>query len=76
MRHNHPVNEHHIAEPRTASPLLVALFAVVAVILGGAALIALISAIGLPGLVMVAGVVGSFTFVVLTVSRRRPIGLD
>ncbi len=73
MRHNRLVDSRSTLPARTAPPLVVALFLAGAVVFGGAALIALVSAIGLPGVVMVAGAAGSFAFVVLAVSRRRPI---
>ena len=60
-----------------ALPLpLVTLLKVLAVVLAAAVTIALIRAIGLPGVLMLAGVLGSFAFVGLTVSRRRPVGTE
>ncbi|GAA0613085.1 hypothetical protein GCM10009547_13720 [Sporichthya brevicatena] len=44
-----------------------------AAVLVGLVLLALVPAIGPAGTVMAAGVLGSFTFVVLTVARRRPV---
>lgn len=49
---------------------------VLAVVLVAALTIALISAIGVPGVLMLAGVLGSFAFVGVTVSRRRPVGTE
>lgn len=60
-----------------ALPLpLLTLLKVLAVVLVAALTIALIRAIGVPGVLMLAGVLGSFAFVGLTVSRRRPISTD
>lgn len=60
-----------------ALPLpLVTLLKVLAVVLGGALTLALTSAIGLPAVLMLAGVLGSFAFVGIAVSRRRPVGTD
>lgn len=55
---------------------LVTLLRVLVVVLVGSLTLALISAIGLPGVLMLAGVLGSFAFVGLAVSRRRPVGTD
>jgi hypothetical protein len=61
----------------SALPLpLITLLRVVAAVLVGALTVALSSAIGVPGVLMLAGVLGSFAFVGLTVSRRRPVGTD
>ena len=66
--------------PRPASgalPLpLVTLLRVLGVVLASGLTIALISAIGVPAVLMLAGVLGSFAFVGLAVSRRRPVGTE
>lgn len=54
----------------------VTLLRVLAVVLVGVLTVALISRIGVPGVLMLAGVLGSFVFVGLAVSRRRPVGTD
>lgn len=54
----------------------VTLLRVLAVVLVGVLTVALISKIGVPGVLMLAGVLGSFLFVGLAVSRRRPVGTD
>ncbi len=70
------MTEHQTISTRTLPPAVVALVAVAAVFLGGATLMALVSAIGFTGVIMLGGVLGSFAFVALTLSRRRPIGTD
>jgi hypothetical protein len=74
--HNVSVTKPPANASRSLPPAVLVLLVVAAVLVGGAALLALIEAIGLTGVVMLAGVVGSFAFVVLTVARRRPVGLD
>ncbi|WP_156869893.1 hypothetical protein [Sporichthya polymorpha] len=63
------MSEHETPARTAPTPLRAA----VMVVLVGVLLFALISAIGVAATVLLAGVVGSFTFVVLTVARRRPI---
>ncbi|HUR74210.1 MAG TPA: hypothetical protein VMZ00_08030 [Sporichthya sp.] len=71
-----PVTQPQTASARTVPSALVALVGVAAVVLGGAVLMTLISAIGFTGVLLLGGVLGSFGFVVLTVSRRRPVSGD
>lgn len=75
-RHNCRVTEHQTISARTVRSAVVVLLAVAALVIGVAVLKALISVIGLTGVIMLGGVLGSFGFVALTVSRRRPIGTD
>ena len=75
-RHNGLVPEHQTVPARALPSAVVALLAVAAFVVGVAVLKALVSVIGMTGVVMLGGVLGSFGFVALTVSRRRPIGTD
>lgn len=62
-------------EPRNATAASLPLLAVVVALLGILA-IASIHAIGLAGTIFLGGIIASFTFVALTVHRRRPVDLD
>jgi hypothetical protein len=70
------VTQHQTITRRTLPPAVVAVAVVVALVLGVVLLKAVVSAVGLTGVLLLAGVLGSFGFVCLTISRRRPISAD